>query len=112
MSGFKGGDDAINRRGRPKGSGRKISQVKVVFNQLKKLSTKAISNIEDSVNGKDVDKEVLASSKWVVNTLSTYNKAVLAEEEGLKSTGEDKSDSTEDVDEPPAKSGFSLKIVK
>lgn len=111
MGEFIGGDAAINRRGRPPGAGRKISQLKSVFNKLKKLSDKAIENVEKSVNGEVVDKDVLMSSKWVVNTLSTYHKAVLAEEEGLKIPADSTENNIQEQDEKPT-SGFSLKMVK
>jgi hypothetical protein len=56
-----------------------------------------------------VDKDVLASSKWVVNTLTTVHKAVISEEEGLK-IKDDETPSEGDAPEKP--SNFSLKQVK
>lgn len=110
MSEFKGGDENINRRGRPKGSGKKISALKSVFNKLKRVSEKAIENVEKSVNGQEVDKEILLSSKWVVNTLQSYNKAILQEEGFKESADADEKPVDPEVDEKPA--AFSLKMVK
>lgn len=97
------------KAGRPFGSTRKSSQLKPVFNKLKKLSDKALENIQDNVEGKVVDKDVLASSKWVVNTLTTIHKAVISEEEGLK-IKDDETPSEGDAPEKPA--NFSLSRVK
>lgn len=93
--------------GRPFGSTRKSSQLKGVLNNLKRMSTKALENIQTSVEGKEVDKDVLSSSKWVVNTLTTVHKAVIAEEEGLNMP---KDDTPEQETEKP--SNFSLTRLK
>jgi len=97
------------KAGRPPGSTQKSSQLKPVLGRLKRLSNKALENIQDSVEGKIVDKDVLASSKWVVNTLTTVHKAVLAEEEGIRGKDDDSSDEKE---ESPPLANFTLKQVK
>ncbi len=97
------------KAGRPHGSVQKSSQLKPVLNRLKRLSTEALDNIQKNVQGHRVDKDVLASSKWVVNTLATIHKAVVSEEEGLK-IKDDETPSTEEVVEQP--SNFSLKQIK
>lgn len=95
--------------GRPLGSTRKASQLKPVFQQLKKMSPEALANIQKSVSGTVVDKDVLASSKWVVNTLTTVHKAVISEEEGLKIKDDETPAEGEVVDKP---SNFSLSRIK
>ncbi|MNK14304.1 hypothetical protein D3C87_324040 [compost metagenome] len=96
------------KAGRPLGSTRKTSQLKPVFNQLKKMSPEALANIQKSVSGAVVDKDVLSSSKWVVNTLTTVHKAVISEEEGLK-IKDDETTPDEVVEKP---SNFSLSRIK
>lgn len=98
------------KAGRPPGSTQKSSQLKPVLGRLKRLSTKALDNIQLNVEGKVIDKDVLASSKWVVNTLTAVHKAVLAEEEGIKSKDDDSSDEKEENTSLPA--NFTLKQVK
>lgn len=95
------------KAGRPPGPGRKNSQLKPVLNQLKRMSPEALANIQKSVAGKDVDKDVLASSKWVVNTLTTVHKAVISEEEGLNIKDDVPEES---LQEKP--SNFSLSRIK
>lgn len=97
------------KAGRPFGSTRKSSQLKPVFQQLKKMSPEALANIQKSVSGAIVDKDVLASSKWVVNTLTTVHKAVISEEEGLKMK-DDESPAEGEIPEKP--SNFSLSRIK
>lgn len=97
------------KAGRPPGSTQKSSQLKPVLNQLKRMSNQALANVQASVEGKVVDKDVLASSKWVVNTLATVHKAVVSEEEGLK-IKDDETPPSDTVAEKP--SNFSLKQVK
>lgn len=90
-----------NKGGRPPGSTRKSSQLKSVLMQLKRMSPKALENIDESVKGIVVDKDVLASSKWVVNTLTTVHKAVVAEEEQLNMPKDnDAPDGEEEVEKP------------
>lgn len=70
-----------NLGGRPFGSkGIKKSKLRKVETKLLLLKDKALENIEKSVNGEEVDKEVLSSSKWVCNTLVTVSRAAIAEE--------------------------------
>ena len=48
---------------------------------LRKLEGSALENIKKSVEGETVDKEVLSTSKWIVNTILTVSKAAYSEEE-------------------------------
>lgn len=57
------------------------SKLRKTEEALRKLEPKSLENIELSVNGKEVDKEVLASSKWIITNLMAVGKAAAAEEE-------------------------------
>lgn len=67
--------------GRPHGAkGIKKSKLRKVETKLLLLKDKALDNIEISVNGGTVDKEVLLNSRWVVQQLVTVSKASIQEE--------------------------------
>jgi len=103
------GAPALPGAGRPPGSGNKskASSLRKTLKKLKSFEEKAIQNIEDSVNGKEVDKEQLASSKWLVTSVVTVQKACLAEEQ-FKESLNDEDEEKEPVVEKPK---FSLNIV-
>lgn len=69
-----------NKGGRPKGTGKPISKLRSTIAKLRELEGKSLENIRRSVEGEDVDKEVLASSKWVISTTVSTVKAALSEE--------------------------------
>lgn len=72
-----------NPKGRPKGSGRKVSSLRGIFNKLKKMDQEAIDTIQKSLTeGSTVDKDKVQTAKWVITTITTLHKACLAEEEG------------------------------
>ena len=64
--------------GRPLGAkGIKKSKLRKVETKLLLLKDKALENIEKSVNGEEVDKEVLASSKWTIQTLISVSRSTI-----------------------------------
>lgn len=72
----------INKGGRPAGSRNKIrSPLRKTQREIEKFEAKALDNIRRSVEGQQVDKEVLSTSKWVVNTKITISRAATAEEQ-------------------------------
>jgi hypothetical protein len=62
------------------------SKLRKTEEALRKLEPKSLENIELSVNGKEVDKEVLASSKWIITNIMAVGKAAAAEEEMINGT--------------------------
>lgn len=105
----------VNKGGRPWGSkGIKKSKLRKVETKLLLLKDKALENIENSVNGEEVDKEVLSSSKWVCNTLVTVSRAAIAEEKDfvdLKSGLNDSSEEPELDEEKEERPRFSLTVL-
>ena len=74
-------------RGRPFGSvGTKASKLRKVAARLKQLAeTTAMELVQDSLDGKPVDKEQLSTAKWTITSAKEFHKVVQAEEEGKKS---------------------------
>lgn len=71
-----------NPKGRPKGTGGKpVSRLRRTLRKLQELEDKSLENIKKSVDGDNIEKEVLASSKWVIGALVTVSKAATAEEQ-------------------------------
>lgn len=87
------GGASLNPAGRPKETPEqkaaklKQSKLRKTERALLNLNNAALENIRKSVEGEDVDKEVVNTSKWVVTTTVTVSKAAMAEElelNGLK----------------------------
>ena len=56
------------------------SKLRKTLDKLYALEGKAMENIKASVDGVDVDKEMLSTSKWVVTNLMTVTKAAAQDE--------------------------------
>ena len=100
--------------GRPPGARNKIrSPLRKTQREIEKFEVKALDNIRKSVNGEDVDKEVLTTSKWVVNTKITISRAATAEEQlehGIRQS-EVEDDIIEEQEEETPKTRFSLHVL-
>lgn len=75
-----------NVDGRPPtkaGRGKPISGLRRTLTRLKRLEPKSLENIEKSINDEPIDKETLATSKWLINSLGTIHKAAVSEEKDL-----------------------------
>lgn len=112
---FYKGMPSLNAEGRPKGAHKphKRSRLRATEAKLMKLNTKALENIEASVEGKEVDKEVLVTSKWVVNTTVTVSKAAMQEEieiNGLKAADKKEMEEVQSEEETGAR--FSLHMLE
>lgn len=87
------GGASLNPAGRPKETPEqkaaklKQSKLRKTEKALLNLNAAALENIRKSVEGEDIDKEVVNTSKWVVTTTVTVSKAAMTEEmelNGLK----------------------------
>lgn len=100
--------------GRPPGAKNKIrSPLRKTQREIEKFEVQALKNIERSVNGEEVDKEVLTTSKWVINTKITISRAATAEEQlehGIRQAEEADIEVQMDEDEQP-KVKFSLHVL-
>lgn len=74
------------QRGRPFGSvGTKASKLRKIANKLKQLAeTTAMDIVQDSLDGKPVDKERLNTAKFTITTAKQFHQAVIAEEDDKK----------------------------
>lgn len=69
-----------NKNGAPPGPRVIKSKLTSLSKALREMEEMALENIKKSVEGKEVNSESLASSKWVCSSLVTIDKAVLQEE--------------------------------
>jgi len=99
--------------GRPVGSkGIKKSKLRKTEAKLLALQDKALENIAKSVNGQNVDKEILTSSKWTINTLVTVSRSAIAEEKDFVDLKADLNDGVEqEQEEEEIKPRFSLTVL-
>lgn len=90
---LKKGGASLNPAGRPKQTPEqkaaklKESKLRKTEKALLDLNKTALENIRKSVEGEDIDKEVVNTSKWVVTTTVAVSKAAMVEEielNGLK----------------------------
>lgn len=112
---FHKGMKSLNPGGRPVGAHKphKRSRLRATESQLMKLNKKSLENIEASVNGEVVDKEVLATSKWVVTTTVAVSKAAMQEEieiNGLKASDKKEMEEVQSEEETGAR--FSLSMLE
>ena len=97
-NGFKKGVSP-NPNGRPKGTGKKVSSLRGIFNKLKKMDQEAIDAIQASLTeGSTIDKDKVQTAKWVITTIATLHKACLSEEEAKNTAKEDEDTPTSGVD--------------
>lgn len=106
-------DKPKNVGGRPPGSKNKIrSPLRKTQREIEKFETKALDNIRRSVEGEEVDKEVLTTSKWVINTKITISRAATAEEQlehGIRQAEEEEPEIVPEEEEVRTK--FSLHVL-
>lgn len=99
-------------KGRPVGTvGTKISKLKRIANKLESMArTQGLDIIQESLDGKVVDKEKLATAKWTVTTAKEFHKAVIQEEESKRVEVDEARSEIQEVeeDEHTGKVSFSL----
>lgn len=91
---FYKGMQSLNPAGRPVGAGKglKRSRLRTIENKLLALNPESFAVIEKSLKSEDVDKEAVATAKWILQNTVVVNKAALAEEitiNGLSAKGKE-----------------------
>lgn len=72
---------AMPKGGRPfgaKDSFPRSSKLGSILKALREMEPDALKNIEESLKKKDIDKEVVATSKWLVSTIVSVSRAIAA----------------------------------
>lgn len=102
-----------NKGGRPIGSSTKISKLQRISTKLNEMARDdAIPLLQKSLDGdKNVDKEQLASAKFVITAAKQYHQAILAEKENFVKKDSDDKDDTPEVEETSGGAILSLKLV-
>ena len=93
---------------KPKTRGKPVSSLRKTLSKLKSLETRSLENVEKSVNGEEVDKECLASSKWVCQQIVAVQKACVAEELAVHGIRSDNAEDTQEEKEEEPQVRFSL----
>lgn len=76
------------------------SKLRATAEKLRELESKCLENIKNSVEGKEVEPKQLDSSKWVINSLISLDRAASQEEAALtKIRLEGKRDGDDDGEE-------------
>lgn len=110
------GQPSPNPSGRPRtGKGKPVSKLRSTLARLREIEPMAIENIKKSVNGDtDIDKEVLANSRWVVSTSVTVLKAAMQEElaiHGIREKNAELADEVENEQSSEPSVVFSLNML-
>ena len=90
------------------------SKLRKTLDKLYALEGKAMENIKASVDGREVDKEMLSTSKWVVTNIMTVTKAAAQDEaeiNGLRlemDKAEAEEQEREEAEKAPSGAVFSL----
>lgn len=94
------------------------SELRKLIAKLSKMEDKAVENIENSIEGKEIPKEQLSSSRWLIERISSLTTAAVNEEQrrnAIKQSLQENSEDTPDEDssegptEKPAR--FSLHML-
>ena len=108
------GQSSPNPAGRPRKTGKPVSKLRSTAAKLRELEPQALENIQKSVEGQQVDKEVLASSKWVVTTMVSVMKSALDEElavQKIRKENQELADEVEDEQSEEPQVKFSLNML-
>lgn len=70
----------LKQQGNPTRKRIRRSKLRKTYEELYKLEPKCLKIIKASVEGNEVDKETIATSKWVVQQLQSLNRAAVQEE--------------------------------
>jgi len=104
-----------NVGGRPKGSGKPVSKLRSTLARLREIEPMALENIKRSVSGEtEIDKEVLANSRWVVTTSVNVLKAAMQEElaiQGIREKNTELADEMETEQSTEPSVIFSLNML-
>ena len=111
---FHKGMQSLNPAGRPVGSGKtglKRSRLRTIESKLLALNPESFAVIEKSLKTEAVDKEAVATAKWILQNTVVVNKAALAEEitiNGLSAKGKE---DMEDAQSEESGARFTMEFI-
>lgn len=109
--GFSSNPDNINRKG-IRGPRVRKSELRKLIAKLSKMEDKAVNNIERSIEGEDIPKEQLSSSRWLVERLSSLTTAAVNEEQRRNAIKQSLQDGSEDTPDEDTSEGTTEKPVR
>ena len=109
--GFSSNPDNINRKG-IRGPRVRKSELRKLIAKLSKMEDKAVENIERSIEGEDIPKEQLSSSRWLVERLSSLTTAAVNEEQRRNAIKQSLQENSEDTPEEDTSEGTTEKPVR
>lgn len=100
-----------NQRG-IKGPRVRKSELRKLITKLSKMEDKAVENIEKSIEGTDVPKEQLSSSRWLVERIASLTTAAVNEEQRRNAIKQSLQDNTEDTPDEDSSEGITEKPAR
>lgn len=78
---WKKGMESPNPNGRPRGRGRPVSKLRTTLRRLTEMEAEALENIQKVISGEDMNSKTIETSKWLISTIVTVNRAAIADEQ-------------------------------
>lgn len=88
------------------------SELRKLIAKLSKMEDKAVENIENSIEGKDIPKEQLSSSRWLIERISSLTTAAVNEEQRRNAIKQSLQENSEDTPDEDTSEGATEKPVR
>ena len=111
VQGFTNNPQNRNSKG-VRGPRVKKSELRKLIAKLSKMEDKAVENIERSIEGEDIPKEQLSSSRWLVERLSSLTTAAVNEEQRRNAIKQSLQENSEDTPDEDTSEGTTEKPVR
>lgn len=88
------------------------SELRKLIAKLSKMEDKAVNNIERSIDGEEIPKEQLSSSRWLVERLASLTTAAVNEEQRRNAIKQSLQENSEDTPDEDTSEGPTEKPVR
>lgn len=88
------------------------SELRKLIAKLSKMEDKAVNNIERSIDGEEIPKEQLSSSRWLVERIASLTTAAVNEEQRRNAIKQSLQENSEDTPEEDTSEGATEKPVR
>lgn len=88
------------------------SELRKLIAKLSKMEDKAVENIENSIEGKEITKEQLSSSRWLVERIASLTTAAVNEEQRRNAIKQSLQENSEDTPDEDTSEGTTEKPVR